>query len=119
MSSISAPTAPRIGVVVVKVRRVGRTAVNAPALLRQIDAQVDRVPAAVVLAPPAHDVVLHQNHVARRPVLVDARVPDGNTSQIGRGVCRSSHRRCSEERASHERKAYSHCLQLFLHDLPI
>lgn len=119
MPSISVPAAPGVRVVVVEVRRVGGAAVNALALLRQVDAHVDRVPAVVVLAAPAHDVVLHQNHVARRPVLVDARVPDGDTSQVGCSVCRSGQRRCSEERTGYERKAHSHCLQLLPHDLPI
>lgn len=119
MPSISAPAAPGVRVVVVEVRRVGVAAVNSLALLRQVDAHVDRVPAAVVLAAPAHDIVLDENHVARRPVLVDASVPDRDISQVGRGVCRSGQRRCSEERTSHEREAHSHCLQLLPHDLPI
>lgn len=119
MPSISAPAAPGVRVVVVEVRRVGGTAMNALALLRQVDAFVDRVPAAVVLATPAQDIVRDENHVARRTVLVDARVPDGDTSQVGCSVCWGGQRRRSEERTCHECETHGHCLQLLPHDLPV
>ena len=88
----SAEAAPGVRVVVVQVLRVGRVAVDPPALLGDVDLPVAARAAQVEPAPPVVDVVardLHQDRVRRRSTLVVAGCIHGDAAEIGGRLRRS------------------------------
>lgn len=101
----------------VRVVRVGAVAVDALALLREVDTHVDGVPPTVVEAAPAHHITSDVHHIAGSSVLMHARVVDGWPTEIGRRIRRRSDRRRTNECSEHEQEACAHCFQLVLHIL--
>lgn len=75
-----------IGVVEVGIARADTRSVFAPTLLADAHAVYHSVPPTVVQAPPPIDVVARQSYAARCAVLVDARIPYGDATQVGRGA---------------------------------